>query len=112
TMPLFGTGDCVVYWECDRLRDVSHIRDLSMGGLCMQTRRSRPKSDLVHVHFLVAEGQVRLDGIVVRAQPNGLGLKFQSVTKEDIPQLTDLINRMRSTHLIAPVSCRLFDFFS
>jgi hypothetical protein len=83
-----------------------------MAGLFIETRRSRPTSDLVHVHFLVAEGQIRLDGIVVRCQPNGLGLKFQSVTKEDIPQLTDLIDRMRSSSLIAPVSCRLFDFLS
>jgi PilZ domain len=111
-MRLLATADVWVYWECNRLRDVSHVRDLSMAGLFIETRRSRPKGDLVHVHFLVAEGQVRLDGIVVRCQPNGLGLKFQSVTKEDIPQLTDLIDRMRCTSLFAPVSCRPFDFFS
>jgi len=111
-MRLHAATDVWVYWECDRLREVSHVRDLSMAGLFIETRRSRPKGDLVHVHFLVAEGQIRVDGIVVRAQPNGLGLKFQSITKEDIPQLTGLIDRMRCASLIAPVSCRLFDFFS
>jgi len=64
-----------------------------MAGLFIETRRSRPKGDLVHVHFLVPEGQIRVDGIVAQAQPNALGLKFQSVTKEDIPQLTGLIDR-------------------
>jgi hypothetical protein len=112
TMRLHATADVWVYWECDRLRDISHVHDLSMAGLFIETRRGRPKGDLVHIHFLVAEGQIRLDGIVVRAQPNGLGLRIQAVTKEDIPQLTGLIDRMRSTPLVAPVSCRLFDFFS
>jgi hypothetical protein len=111
-MRLHAAPDVWVYWECDALRDVSHLRDLSMAGLFIETRRSRPKGDLVHVHFLVAEGQIRVDGIVVRVQPNGLGLKFQSITKEDVPQLSDLIDRMRCTSLTAPVSCRLFDFFS
>src|ERR1700741_4548785 len=111
-MRLLATWDVWVYWDGDRLRDISHVHDLSMAGLFIETRRSRPKSDLVYVHFLVAEGQIRLDGIVVRAQPNGLGLKFQYVNKEEIPQLTDLNNRMRTTNLIAPVSFRLFDFFS
>jgi PilZ domain len=111
-MRLHAAADVWVYWECDRLRDISHVRDLSRAGLFIETRRSRPKGDLVHVHFLVPEGQIRVDGIVAQAQPNGHGLKFQSVTKEDIPQLTGLIDRMRCTSLFAPVSCRLFDFSS
>jgi hypothetical protein len=56
TMRLLASADVWVYWECDRLRDISHVRDLSMAGLFIETRRSRPKSDLLHVHFLVAEG--------------------------------------------------------
>jgi hypothetical protein len=93
-----------VYWESGHLCDVSHVRNLSLAGLFIETHRSRPKGDLVHVYFLVAEGQIRVDGTVIRAQSaNGLGVKFLSVTKEDIPQLTDLISRIRST---------AFDFFS
>jgi hypothetical protein len=111
-MRLHASADVWVYWECDRLRDISHVHDLSPAGLFIETRRSRPTGNLIHVHFLVAEGQIRLDGIVMWARSNGLGLKFQSVTKEDIPQLTALIDRIRCTPLIAPVSFRLYDFFS
>jgi hypothetical protein len=113
TMRLHAPSDVWVYWESGHLWDVSHVRNVSFAGLFIETHRSRSKGDLVHVHFLVAEGQIRLDGTVTRAQSaNGLGVKFLSVTNEDIPQLTDLINRIRSTSLIAPVLCPLFDFCS
>jgi PilZ domain len=111
-MRLHASADVWVYWESDRLRDVSHVRDLSMAGLFIETRRSRSKGDSVHIDFLVGEGQIRLEGIVVRYQPGGFGLKFQSADKEDIPQLRNLINRMQSASLSAPVGFRLFDFFS
>jgi hypothetical protein len=113
TMRLHATPDVWVYWESGHLWDVSHVRNLSLAGLFIETDRTRSKGDLAHVHFLVAEGQIRLDATVTRAQSAyGLGVKFLSVTNEDIPQLTGLINRIRSTSLAAPVSWLLFDFFS
>jgi hypothetical protein len=113
TMRVHATADVWVYWESGHLCDVSHVRNLSLAGLFIETHRSRPKGDLVHVDFLVAEGQIRLDGTVIRTHSaNGLGVKFQSVANQDIPRLTDLINRISSTSLIAPVSCPLFQFFS
>lgn len=106
-MRLPATWDVWVYWECNRSRDVSHVRDLSLAGLFIETQRPRPKSDLVSVNFLVPEGQIRLDGIIVRAESgSGLGLKFQSqsLTNEDIPRLVALMNRIRVEASAAPVS--------
>jgi hypothetical protein len=112
TMRLHATSDVWVYWESGHLCDVSHVRNLSLAGLFIETHRSRPKGDLVHVHFLVAEGQICVDGTVIRAQSaDGLGVKFQSVNKH-IPQLTDLINRIRCASLTTPMPCRLFAFYS
>jgi hypothetical protein len=111
-MRLLATSDIWVYWECDGLGDVSHVRDLSLTGLFIETHRRRPKGDSVHVHFLVREGQIRLQNIVAQAQSlNGLGLKFQSVTPEDVPKLTTLLDRVRSEPFTGPASCRLFNFF-
>ena len=110
-MRLPAAWDVWVYWEYEHRADVSHVRDVSLGGLFLETNRRRPNGDLIHVHFLVPEGQIRLDGIVARAQPGeGLGLKFQSLTNEDVPQLSELINRIRTAPPAAPASCRLINF--
>jgi hypothetical protein len=111
-MRLFATSDVWAYWECDGLGDISHVRDLSLAGLFLETHRKRPKGDSVHVHFLVREGQIRLEGIIAQAQSfKGLGLKFQSMTTEDVPKLATLMNRLRSEPLTEPASCRLINFF-
>jgi PilZ domain len=106
-MRLPASWDVWVYWECGHLHDVSHVRDLSLGGLFLETHRRRPNGDLLSLHFLVPEGQIRLDALVVRSHPgNGLGLKFKSVANEDIPQLSSLLERMRSTPFAAPAPAR------
>jgi len=86
-----------VYWECNGLRDLSHVRDLSTGGIFIETTRRRAKGDLVHLYFLVQEGQISVDGVVAHEQPiTGIGLKFQTVATKDIPKLTSLFERLRS----------------
>jgi hypothetical protein len=109
---LFAASDVWVYWEYDGRGDVSHVRDLSLAGLFIETQQNRPpKGDLVQVHFLVPEGQIRLEGIVAQGQSlNGFGLKFQAVTTEDVPKLITLMDRVRSEPLRGPASCRLFNF--
>jgi hypothetical protein len=99
-MRLPATWDVWVYWECGGRADVSHVRDLSTGGIFIETKWRRTKGDRVRVHFLVQEGQISLDGVVAQAQPaKGLGLKFQSVATKDISKLTSLLDRVRSTSL-------------
>jgi len=106
-----ATWDVWVYWECDHLRDVSHVRDLSLSGLFLETHRCRPKGESLRIHFLVAEGQIRLDGIVTRVEPRGgLGLKFQSLTNDDAPRLGALVNRIRTASSTASEPPRLINF--
>jgi len=86
-----------VYWECSGFSDLSHVRDLSTGGIFIETPRRRAKGDLVHLHFLVPEGQISVDGVVAHEEPiTGIGLKFQTVAAKDIPKLTALFERLRS----------------
>jgi PilZ domain len=99
-MRLPATRDVWVYWECGGTGDVSHVRDLSTGGIFIETAWRRTKGELVRVHFLVQEGQISLDGVVAQAQPpKGLGLKFQSVATKDISKLTSLLDRVRAASL-------------
>jgi hypothetical protein len=99
-MRLPATQDVWVYWECGGRADVSRVRDLSTGGIFIETTLRRTKGEAVRVHFLVQEGQISLDSVVAQAQPSeGLGLKFQAVATKDISKLTSLLDRVRSTSL-------------
>jgi len=96
-MRMPATRDVWVYWECGGLGDVSKVRDLSTGGLFIETSRGRKKGDFVQIHFLVPEGQISLDGVVAQAQPTeGLGLKFQGLGTRDITKLSLLLERVRA----------------
>ena len=80
--------------------DVSHVRDLSTGGIFIETTWRKTVGDLVKVHFLVQEGQISLDSVVAQAQPSqGLGLKFQKVATKDVSKLTSLLDRVRCAFL-------------
>jgi hypothetical protein len=85
-----------VYWRCHGREDVSLVRDLSMGGLFIET--STPKSEGVRarLHFLVQEGQIRADAVVRHARSaTGLGLKFTALSEQDRPKLAALLTRLR-----------------
>ena len=87
-MRLPATRDVWVYWECGGRADVSHVRDLSTGGIFIETTWRRTKGEVVRVHFLVQEGQISLDSVVAQAQPaQGLGLKFQLWPQKIFPNL-------------------------
>lgn len=94
-MRMPATQDIWVYWECGGFCDVSRVRDLSTGGIFIETSRRRKKGDLVQVHFLVPEGQISMDSVVAQAQlSEGLGLKFQGLATRDISKLSLLLERV------------------
>jgi hypothetical protein len=106
-MRLPATRDVWVYWECGGRADVSRVRDLSTGGIFIETAWRRAKGEVVRVHFLVQEGQITLDGVVAQAQPSqGLGLKFQTVATKDISKLTLLLDRVRAAFRAEATACR------
>ena len=85
-----------VDWCCFGLEDISRVRNLSLDGLFVETRKSRSMGSTVKLEFLVQEGQIRADAVVKRAEPgSGLAMKFTAVTEEDRLRLGALINRFR-----------------
>jgi len=89
-------GDVWVYWRCHGREDVSRVRDMSMGGLFIETPESRDEDVRVRLHFLVQEGQIRADAVVRHGQSGvGLGLKFTALSEQDRPQLAALLTRLR-----------------
>lgn len=95
--------DLWVYWESLPHRDVSRVRDLSAAGLFLETPHRQAKGDCLCLHFLVQEGQIRLEALVRHIFPSqGLGLKLQAVVPRDLPQFDALLLRLRSAP--APIS--------
>ena len=91
-------GDVWVCWKCQGREDISQVRNMSMGGLFIETALTRPSGEVTRLDFLVAEGQIRADAVVRHARPGtGLGLKFTALTEQDRPKLAALITRLRQT---------------
>jgi len=88
------SGVCV-YWYSGGRDDVSRVRNLSLGGLYVETPTSRRLGSTVKLEFLVQEGEIRADAIVRRVEPGlGLALKLMAVNDEDRPRLAALMNRL------------------
>ncbi len=88
--------DLWVYWESPSGRDISKVRDLSPSGLFLETRARKREGDLLKLHFLVQEGQIRVEAVVRHAASGvGLGMKINSVPTQDAPQLRRLLTRLR-----------------
>jgi len=87
-----------VYWRCDERDETARIRDVSLGGLFVETAKPRPVGLTAKVDFLVQEGQIRADAVVRHVKPGcGLGLKFTAVSDGDRPRFIALLNRLRSS---------------
>ena len=85
-------------WKCQGRDDISLVRNMSIGGLFIETPQPRPTGTVTRLDFLVAEGQIRADAVVRHANPgSGLGLKFTALNEQDRPKLAALITRLRQT---------------
>jgi hypothetical protein len=98
-------GDVWVYWRCEGMDDVSRVCDLSVGGLFLSAPVPPPLGAKVKLDLLVQEGQIRAEAIVRHLTPHGgLGLKFTAITDQDCPRLVALLNRIRTSSNLKPLS--------
>jgi PilZ domain-containing protein len=91
------TGEHVwVYWRCDGRDDVARVRDLSVGGMFLETKQPKRIGASTNLHFLVQEGAIRAEATVLHAkQGHGMGLRFTAVREEDRTKLISLMARLR-----------------
>ena len=86
-----------VCWQCNGREDVSRVRDLSLGGLFLETKAPRNVGMSTKIDFLVDEGQIRAEAVIRHILPGtGVGLKFTALTDQDRPRLAGLLRRLRS----------------
>lgn len=84
-----------VFWSCDGRDEISQVRDLSLGGLFVQTASPRNVGATTILDFLVQEGQIRAKAVVRHLNlGHGVGLKFTAVGDGDRPHLAALLSRL------------------
>src|SRR5260370_7229288 len=84
-----------VYGECNGDLDLSRVKDMSVGGLFIETPRIKRPGATTNLQFLVREGQIRADAVVRHVNPGGLGLNFQPLSEKNLPNLSTLIKPLR-----------------
>ena len=90
-------GDVWVYWRCNERDETARVRDVSLGGLFVETAKPRAVGLTAKVDFLVQEGQIRADAVVRHVEPGrGLGLKLTAVSDGDRPHFIALLSRIRT----------------
>jgi len=89
--------EVLVYWSSVGRNDVLRVRNLSLDGMFVETRKPQPVGVMAQIHFLVEEGQIRIKAIVRHVKDSaGMGLQFIAVAHEDRPRLAALLTRLRS----------------
>jgi hypothetical protein len=87
--------DVWVNWRFNGREETSRVRDLSPGGLFVETAKSTAVGASVKLYFLVQEGQIGADAVVRHVKSGGIGLKFSAMRNEDQKRLKALIARLR-----------------
>jgi hypothetical protein len=78
-----------------RLEDTSRVRNLSAGGLFIETRKTCPVGSTVALDFLVEDGSIRATANVRHLIPRvGMGLKFQTIRGGDQAHFVKMITRL------------------
>jgi len=93
-----GDDGIHVFWYCNGRGDLSHVRNLNLGGIFIETRVGKDLGTPVELYFLVGEGQIRAKAVVIHAEPGqGLGLKFTALLDQDRLHFGALMKRLYST---------------
>lgn len=75
-----------VYRRCNGCDETSRVRDVSLGGLFVETGKPTAVASTAGVDFLVQEGQIRAEAVVRHVEPGrGVGLKFTALSDGDAP---------------------------
>jgi hypothetical protein len=88
-----------VFWRCGRSEDTSRVRDMSVGGVFIETRKILPVDATVELNFLVEDGGIVAKAAVRYVLPGvGVGLQFKNVRTEDQPHFAAMMKRIIPTH--------------
>ena len=85
-----------VAWQADGPRHVSRVRDLSAGGVFIQTTIGIEIGKELEMLFALPEGETRVTGVVRYADSeNGIGVEFTTMGSGDRLRVDQLIRRLK-----------------
>lgn len=89
-------GDGIyAFWSCDGREGLSRVRDVSLGGLFIESPVEQDLGASVKLDFLAGEGQIRANAVVRHVRPGkGAGLKLIAINDQDCQRLAGLIQRV------------------
>lgn len=88
--------DVWVLWRYDGCEVVSRVLDISMRGISIESPRPRSAGAVTKLHFLVPDGPIRADAVVLHAKRKSrVRLKFTAVAEDDRRKLAALMTRLR-----------------
>ena len=93
-----GASDGVyVLWSCNGREELAPVRDLSLGGLFIESPVEEDIGAVVKLYFLADEGQICASAVVRHVRRGqGLGLKFTAINDKHCPHLVGLMERLRN----------------
>ena len=84
-------------WRCNDWEVTSVVRNVSPGGVFVDTASPRAIGAKAEVYFLVPDGQISAEAVVTHVQAGrGLGLKFTAIREADRERMVRFIRRLRS----------------
>jgi len=98
TTPRVDTDDGVhALWYCNSRGDLSHVQNLNLGGLFLETRLQKDLGAFVEIDFLVSEGPIHARAVVRHvAAGHGLGLKLIAMSDQHRLHFGALMKRLYS----------------
>jgi len=85
-----------VAWQADGTRHVSRVRDLSAGGVFIQTTVEVAIGKELEMLFALPEGETRVAGVVRYADgENGIGVEFTTMGSGDRLRVDQLLRRLK-----------------
>ena len=86
-----------IYWRCGRSEDTSRVRDISVGGVFIETKKTLPIDATVELNFLVEDGGIVAKATVRYVLPGvGVGLQFKNVRTEDQDHFAAMMRRVHA----------------
>jgi len=87
----------LIYWRCGHSEDTSRVRDISVGGVFIETKKSLPIGATVQLNFLVEDGGIDAKATVRYILPGvGVGLQFKNVRTEDQDHFAAMMRRIHA----------------
>jgi hypothetical protein len=92
-----------VAWQYGKLKQVSRVQDLNMGGLFVATNVPPENGTVLEVLLNVPEGQIRGQAVVRNVLPGeGMGIEFKDFGAADSDRLEKLVTRLLKTNSTEP----------